>query len=109
MPARTKRRAKFSFRNRPFVWWVDNDKYLRITSLDKKFVIALALGASGPSALSVIGQEFPGIEPSEPRPIWLAIDWPSGDSMGAYVDSLLRWSFDPTHELIRLSQPPRFY
>lgn len=111
MAARTKRRAKFDFRGRPFVWWIDGDRYLRISSLDKKFIVALALGADrdGDPAFSVIGQEFCGIDRSEQRPVWLAASWPVGTSMGACVDELLRWSFDPTHELVRLSGPPRFY
>jgi hypothetical protein len=37
-------RAKFDFRGRPFVWWVDGDFWLRIASLDKRFVVAYALG-----------------------------------------------------------------
>ena len=108
MPARTKRRAKFEFRNRRFLWWVDGDLYLRICSADKKFVIALHLGsADGVVVLEVIGQEFPGLESSK-RPVWLRVSWPSGDSMGAWVDSLLRWSFDPKHELALFEGPPRF-
>ncbi len=108
MPARTKRRAKFDFRGRPFVWWVDGDRYLRIASADKKFIIAFPLGGSGPPAIAVIGQEFPGVEPVVPRPVWLRLSapWASGKSMGAWVDELLRWSFDPAHSLTRLDKPP---
>ena len=112
MPARTKRRAKFDFRNRPFVWWVDSDRYLRISSLDKKFIIAYPLGTDlgDPPVIEVIGQEFPGLHRSERRPVWLVVPEPggAGRGMGAWVDSLLRWSFDPIHELIRFDGPPRF-
>jgi hypothetical protein len=108
MPARTKRRAKFNFRGRPFVWWIENDKYLRISSLDKKFVIAYPMGthADNPDVIEVIGHEFPGIDSSEPRPIWLIVPKPSG-VMGAWVNHLLHWSFDSTHESQRWAAPPR--
>jgi hypothetical protein len=110
MPARTKGRAKFDFRGRPFVWWVDGDYWLRIASLDKRFVVAFALGRAidQPPILTVHGQEFPGLEPSEPRPIYLITLEPSGGSMGAWVDQLLTWSFDQAHELKRVEGPPRF-
>ena len=110
MPARTKGRAKFDFRGRPFVWWVDGDYWLRIASLDKRFVVAYALGraADQPPILTVHGQEFPGLEPSEPRPIFLITAEPSGGSIGAWVDQLLTWCFDETHELVRAEGPPRF-
>jgi hypothetical protein len=109
MPARTKGRAKFDFRGRAFVWWVDGDCYLRIASADKKFVIAFPLGGSGPPAVAVIGQEFLGVEPAVPHPVWLQLypPWPAGESMGAWVDELLRWSFDPAHSLTRLDAPPQ--
>ena len=103
MPARTKRRAKFIFGNRLFVWWVDADRYLRISSIDKKFVIALHLW-DAPPRLDVIGPEFPGIDRSEQRPVRLTVPWPVGQSMGAQVDALLRWAFDPGHELVRRSK-----
>ena len=103
MPARMKRRAKFSFGGRLFVWWVDADRYLRISSADKKFIIAFHLWTD-PGALhvlDVIGQEFPGIDPFERRPIRLVVPHPGGASMGAWVDGLLRWAFHPEHELDR--------
>jgi hypothetical protein len=104
MPARTKRRAKFDFHGRPFVWWIDGDKYLRIASFDKSFVISLLLynEADDPPHVEVIGQEFPGIDPAEPRPVRLYVTWPAGDSMGAWVDELLTWAFDPGKELRRV-------
>jgi hypothetical protein len=110
MPARTKGRAKFDFRGRPFVWWVDGDYWLRIASLDKRFVVAYALGraAGQPPILTVHGQEFPGLESSEPRPIYLITLEPTGKSMGAWVDQLLTWCFDHAPELIRADGPPRF-
>jgi len=110
MPGRAKGRAKFDFRGRAFVWWVDGDRYLRISSQDKKFVIAFPLGRKidTPPVVEVIGQEFTGLGPTEARPIWLIVPEPSGKSMGAWVDELLRWCFDPGHSLIRFNGPVRF-
>ena len=110
MPARTKGRAKFDFRGRAFVWWVDADYWLRVSSLDKKFVIAYALGtaADTPPVVGVRGFEFPGIDRKEPRPVWLvAPELSGGPGMGSWVEQLLSWSFDPGHEINR-TDPPRF-
>jgi hypothetical protein len=111
MPARTRGRAKFDFRGRPFVWWVDGDRYIRISSLDKKFIIAFPIMAEvgRPPVIEVIGKEFAGLDSSERRPIWLKAPQPSPDKpIGAWVDDLLRWSFDPAHELVRIDGPARF-
>ena len=110
MPARTKGRAKFDFRGRPFVWWVDAERWLRIASLDKRFVVAYALGRAlgQPPILTVHGHEFPGLDSSEPRPVHLIATEPTGKSMGAWVDHLLAWSFEERHELIRADGPPQF-
>jgi hypothetical protein len=110
MSARTKRRAKFEFRGRPFVWWVDGDRYLRISSLDKKFVIAYPLGTEpdAPAVVEVIGSEFPGIGSSEPRPLRFVAPTLPSTSMGAWVDRLLTWSFDASQQRERVSAPPRF-
>ena len=109
MPARTKRRATFDFHGRPFVWWVDGDKYLRIASLDKKFVTAHRIGRAlgEPPTVEVIGSEFVGLVPTESRPIFFVAPEPSGP-MGAWVDQLLRWAFDPDRPLVRFDGVPRF-
>jgi hypothetical protein len=109
MPARTKGRAKFDFHGRPFVW-VDRDSWLRIASLDKRFVVAYALARAldQPPILAVHGQEFPGLKPSEPRPAYLVVPEPAGRSMGAQVNHLLAWAFDQPHDLVRADGPPRF-
>ena len=38
MGVRKKGRVKFTFGGRLFVWWIDNDTYLRIASDDKRFI-----------------------------------------------------------------------
>jgi hypothetical protein len=110
MAARTKGRAKFDFRGRPFLWWVDGDRYLRIASLDKKFVIAYPMGTEpdAPAAVEVIGSEFPGVESSEGRPLWFVAPALPTTSMGAWVDRLLTWSFDTNQRRERVTARPRF-
>jgi hypothetical protein len=108
MPARTKGRAKFDFRGRAFLWWIDRDSYLRILSQDKKFIIAIPIETlpGVPSVVDVIGPEFPGLDPVESRPIRLVgPPSPSAKSMGAWVDEVLRWSFDSKHKLMRTDGP----
>lgn len=110
IPARTKRRAKFDFCGRPFVWWVDGDRYLRIISSDKKFVIAVPLGIKNDCwpVVQIIGHEFPGIDPREQRPVVVAgPPLQTCGSMGAWVDQTLRWAFNPAHELLRIAEPIR--
>lgn len=102
MPARTKGRAKFDFHGRPFVWWIDGDRYLRINSLDKKFVVAVGLISDDEfSLVEVIGQEFPGIDPHESRPVRLKGPRTDGGSIGAWVEAVMEWAFDPDRPLIR--------
>src|SRR3954463_15576862 len=100
MAARTKGRAKFDFHGRPFLWWVDGDRYLRITSLDKRFVIAYPIGTEShaPAVVEVIGSEFPGVEGSKGRPLWFIAPALPTTSMGAWVDRLLTWSFDTSQK-----------
>jgi hypothetical protein len=109
MAARTKCRAKFDFHGRPFVWWIDGGYYLRISSLDKKFIVAYPLGIEldQPAVVEVIGPEFPGLGPQVCRPAWFIAPPVSRDSMGAWVSDLLTWSFDATRALEEAG-PPRF-
>lgn len=108
MGARTKRRAKFDFHGRPFIWWIDRGYYLRVSSLDKKFVIAYPLGTEldAPTCLKVFGPEFPGLESLPIRPVWLVAPAVSGE-MGSWVDHLLAWSFDSAR-VLEEGEPPRF-
>jgi hypothetical protein len=111
MPARTKGRAKFDFRGRAFLWWIEDARYLRIISLDKKFVVGFPLGraADEPPSLVISGQEFPGLKASESRPVYLCIpDVPANSSIGAWVDHIIKWCFDPAHIVERRDKPPRF-
>jgi hypothetical protein len=71
MGIRKKSRAKFTFDGHLFVWWIDNEIYLRVASDDKRFVVGyLLLGDS--SLLAVHGPDFPGLDDNQ-RPAWFTI------------------------------------
>jgi len=94
----------FDFRGRRFVWWVDGDNHLRVSSLDKKFIIAypFCVESDCPAVVEVIGSELPGLDGAERRPVWLVAPSLSGKSMGAWVDALLTWSFSENRTLERV-------
>jgi len=110
MAIRTKGRAKFDYNGRPFVWWVDADTYLRIASTDKQFVVSYLLydpDNAGP-LLAVLGPEFPGIDRSEPRPVWFVPPIYSAETMGGHVADLLDWCFK-TQDHDRFAGSPPSY
>jgi hypothetical protein len=78
--------------------------------MDKQFIVAFAVGRSPehPPILAILGHEFIGLEASRARPQYLIVPVPSGDSMGAWVEHLLIWSFDPLHELKYADGPTSF-
>jgi hypothetical protein len=78
MAVRKKGRSIIEVGGRRFVWHVHRETYLRIASEDKRFVVAYRW--IGEPELSVIGPEFPGVSPSEPRPVVLR---PSAFSYGS--------------------------
>src|SRR5262249_46366563 len=70
MGVRKKGRNKITVNGRAFVWQVlSDDTHVSIASDDKKFVVSYRW--SGEPKLIVIGPEFPGIPPSEKRPVTL--------------------------------------
>ncbi len=110
MAIRTKRRAKFEFRGRQFVWWIDNDTFLRVASADKQFIVAYLLfdpDSVGP-LLAVHGAEFPSDLRSESCPVWLVPPKFSADSMGGHVADLLDWCFK-TEDHERFTGTPPSY
>lgn len=80
------------------------DCWLRIASLDKRFVIAFPMGraADESETISVFGSEFTGLDPSGGRPIRWVVPAETGlASTGFWVERLLRWPFDPGHGIVR--------
>lgn len=67
MAVRKKGRSILEVGGRRFVWYVHRDTYVRITSEDKRFIVAYRW--VGEPELSISGQEFPRVSPSEPRPV----------------------------------------
>ena len=92
MGIRKKGRAKFNFDGRVFVWWIDNEIYLRIASDDKRFVVAyLLLGET--SLLAVHGPEFPGLDDRK-RPAWFTIPQLAAEpEIGRHVNHILTVCF----------------
>lgn len=108
MAVRRKGRSVFQHSGREFVWWVDNDTYIRIASADKSLVVGYLLydvphGIGG--LVAVHGPKFPGLERAEKRPVWLVVPQSIADefqhSMGAFVNALITWCLDPEHEIER--------
>jgi hypothetical protein len=104
MGARKKRRTRFEYLGKYYHWYDDGWR-VRICSEDKKFVIAYFIGDPwGDGAhLEVHGQFFPGVDAANPRPVRLCVpkfvtdEWQN--SMGAFVNALIRWSVRESHRL----------
>ena len=65
MSVHKKGRSRFNHSGREFVWWVDNDTFVRVASADKSLVVAYLIydvqnDVGG--IVAVHGPEFPGIE-----------------------------------------------
>ena len=102
-----KKRCTFQHSGRNFLWWVENESFIRIISENRRFCVDY-LFVDTPSEvgglLAVRGNEFVGLEFEEEQPIVLNV--PAfiancfSHSMGAVVDAVLTWSLDPNHEII---------
>lgn len=111
MGVRKKGRTKFTHSGDDYVWWVDNDTYIRIASADKSLVVAyLIYDVSNDvgGILAVHGPSFPGIDRNEKRPIWLVVPHEimadSERSMGAMVNAIITWCLDEEHEIVRYNR-----
>jgi len=111
MGVRKKGRSKFTHSGQEFVWWVDNDTFIRIASADKSLVVAYLISETPNDVggiLAVHGPKFPGIDQTERRPIWLIVPQEIMDafqqSMGAVVNALITWCLDPEHEVVRYNR-----
>lgn len=102
MGVRGKGRACFECLGERFYWYQD-DWRVHVSSEDKTFVIAYFIGdpwGDGPH-LEVHGQRFPGLEVNKLRPVRLCVpnfvakEWTN--SLGAFVNALLRWSLKKSH------------
>lgn len=104
MGVRKKKRTCFEYLGEYFHWYHD-DWRVRVSTADKKFVIAYFTGdpwGDGPH-LEVYGPRFPGIERNQTRPVRLCVpkfvidEW--ANSLGAFVNALIRWSLRESHRL----------
>jgi hypothetical protein len=111
MGARKKRRSRFECLGRQYLWWFDDHWRVHISSEDKKFVVAFFAGDSRREPpfdrplIEVHGEQFPGVEANEPRPVLLHVpsfvsdEW--SKSLGALVNAVIRWSVRDNHKLRR--------
>lgn len=101
MGARTKGRMKVMVAGRQFIWYVHADTDLHVASADKKFSIVYPWPWTR-EQMTVSGQEFPGIDRAEKRPVQILAPHFEYYSLKDLVKRLIRWSFDPEHEIQRL-------
>jgi hypothetical protein len=100
MAIRKKGRSVIEVNGRRFVWWVHQEREVRIASEDKQFVVAYHW--VGEAKLAVSGPEFPGIDPAEKRPVWLAPPAFEYRSPAALVRQVIAWALTSDSELQRL-------
>jgi len=110
MGARKKGRTRFECLGEYFHWYWD-EWYIRIASEDKSLVIAYFNGdpwGDGPH-VEVHGTRFPGIARNEKRPVRVVVHeqviHEFQASTGAFVNALIRWSLDETHQLEYYDKP----
>jgi hypothetical protein len=107
MGARTKGRCRITVDGREFVWYVHAEYELRITSMDKKFSVSYPYPYSADGRMRVSGQEFPGIEPDELRPVTIQAPDVDKYSLKVVVRNVIRWSMNPSHVIVRMGAQPR--
>src|SRR5690242_2742182 len=99
MAVRKKGRSNIVVNGRRFVWWVHQEREVRIASDDKRFVVSYHWHDS--PRLAVSGPDFPGIEPSEKRPVWLVPPTIAYRSPAGLVRQLITWAFSANRPLAR--------
>jgi hypothetical protein len=101
MAIRKKGRSRIAVNGRRFVWWVHREREVRIASEDKQFVVSYHW--VGDPKVAVSGPEFPGIEPTEKRPVWLAAPAFTYQSPAGLARQVIDWAFSADRELKRLA------
>jgi hypothetical protein len=105
MAVRKKGRSVIEVNGRSFVWWVYRDREVRIASADKRFVVAFRW--VGDPRLAVSGQEFPGLLPTEPRPVVLSPPAFVYRSPAGLARQVIKWALYPgPQELERIQVGP---
>jgi hypothetical protein len=91
MAVRKKGRSVIDVDGRRFVWYVHCETHLRIASEDKAFVVSYRW--AGEPELAVIGPEFAGLSPTEPRPVILRPPAFAYGSPAELARRVIRWAF----------------
>jgi hypothetical protein len=102
MAVRKTGRSVTDVNGRRFVWWVHQEREVRIASEDKRFVISYRWFDE--PKLVISGPEFPGIEPSEKRPVRLVPPAFRYRSPAGLARQLIIWAFSPDRELTRCAE-----
>lgn len=100
MAVRTKGRNKIKVRGRDFVWHVHKQHAVRIASADKKFVVEYLW--SGAPRLFVHGQEFPGLAPTEKRPVELEPPVVDYQSPAGLARGIIEWAYHEESQVRRV-------
>lgn len=109
MGVRKKGRTRFECLGEYFVWYWD-EWYIRISSEDKSLVIAYFLGDPWGDRphIEVHGNRFSGIDRTTKRPVRVLVPehvtQEFQSSTGAFVNALIRWCLDESHELEYLNE-----
>jgi hypothetical protein len=99
MAIRKKGRSSIRVANRRYVWWVHDEREVRIASEDKRFVVSYHWTST--PRLAVSGPEFPGIEPAESRPVWLVPPTFDYRSPAGLARQVISWAFASDRQLTR--------
>jgi hypothetical protein len=102
MGVRKKGRNKIIVNGRAFVWHVRSDEiHVNIASDDKNFVVSYRWFDE--PRLIVSGPEFPGISPSEKRPVMLRPPEFNYRSPAALARQVIKWALHSARVLERIS------
>lgn len=106
MGVRKKGRTRFECLGEYFHWYCD-DYSLRVASEDKSLVVKYYLIDQG--ILEIHGHRFPGIDRTAQRPVRVlvpeSVSNEFSNSIGAFVNALIRWCLDESHTLEYYDEP----
>ena len=94
MAVRKRGRSLTEVQGRRFVWHVHDETHVRIVSDDKRFAVSYRwLGEPSPA---VTGPEFPGVSPTEPRPVLITPPAFSYSGPADLARQIVRWALFPS-------------
>lgn len=106
MGARRKGRCQITYAGRRYLWYIKDEWHLRIASEDKRFAVAYQWPGEAGGAMLVSGPEFPGIPPTEKRPVRITPPCFKHKGLKTLVRKIIRWSLREDHEIRRIEKGP---